>query len=136
MEKIICNACEIEKSLDSFYNCKACRGGKMSICKICKVKGLTSKKSENKVHQFNKDFRKSDIQHYNLAGCSTNDYELMWEILEKIGYDCHGDIHRQFLDRMKFKYDVNIKYRKKHHTTTFDKDGKYTPRNKKTPTDE
>ena len=136
MEKIKCNACEVEKDITSFYKCKECRDGVSKVCKMCKVKGLKSKQSQNKIHQFNKDFRKSDIQHYNLAGCTPNDYGLMWDILEQMGYDCYGDIHQQFLDRMKFKYDVNLKYRNKPHITTFDKDGKFTPRNKKTPTDE
>ena len=136
MEKIKCNSCEVEKDIKSFYKCKECRDGVSKVCKMCKVKGLKSKQSQNKIHQFNKDFRKSDIQHYNLAGCTPNDYGLMWDILEQMGYDCYGDIHQQFLDRMKFKYDVNLKYRNKPHITTFDKDGKFTPRNKKTPTDE
>lgn len=131
-EKKICNVCKIEKSIESYYKCKECRNGRVSICKICKQKGLTVNK-EDKIHQFNQMWRQSDIKYYNLAGCSPKDYEMMWEILEKIGYDCQGEIHRQFLDRMKFKYDVDIKYRNKPHTTTFDKDGKYTNKNKKPP---
>ena len=133
METRICNACKIEKSLESFYRCKNCRQGRISICKVCKTQGKVVEK--DKVHKFNIDFRKSDIQHYNLAGCTPKDYEMMWEVLEQMGYDCYGDLHQQFLDRMKFKYDVKLKYRNKLHTTTFDKDGKFTPRNKKTPTD-
>lgn len=136
MEKRICNACDIEKSLDSFYNCKGCRQGKMSVCKICRIQGNLANKNKDKVHQFNKDFRRTDVIHYNLAGCTPKDYEMMWEVLEQMGYDCEGNIHQQFLDSMKFKYDVQLKRKKKTHVTTFDKDGKYNGRNKKTPTDE
>ena len=121
METKICKACGIEKSIDSYYNCKACQGGKASTCKVCKIQGKLVVK--DKPHPFNLAFKRSEIHHYSLAGCTPNDYALMWELLSKIGYDCGNDIHQQFLDKMKFNYEVDMKYKKKKHTTTFDKDG-------------
>ena len=54
METRICNSCKIEKSLESFYRCKNCRQGRISICKVCKTQGKVVEK--DKVHQFNLDF--------------------------------------------------------------------------------
>ena len=121
METKVCKACGIEKSVSSFYNCKACRGGKASTCKVCKLQGKPVIKE--KPHPFNLAFRRSEIHHYTMAGTTPNDYEMMWEILHGLGYNCDGDIHQQFLEKMRFKYEVQLKYKKKSHITTFDKDG-------------
>lgn len=134
METKICRVCEVEKPLESFYKCAKCIQGRMPTCKICDLQGKKVEKEE-KIHQFNLDFRRKDEQHYILAGATPNDYEVMWEILGKMGYNCHGDIHQQFLDRFNFKIDVPMEYKKKKHTTTFDVEGKYHARDeKKNPT--
>jgi hypothetical protein len=111
MEKKVCRACLIEKSMESFHSCKNCRNGKLNICKICKTQGRNVDKSD-KVHPFNKTWRsQNDI--YSLRSASKEDYEKMWEILRLIGYDTTGDVHRQFLDKINLNLKRPIKYRKK-----------------------
>lgn len=132
METKKCKVCEQEKPLDSFYRCGRCIQGRMSTCKLCDVQGKKVEKEE-KIHQFNLDFRRTDESYYVLAGATKKDYEMMWEILEKMGYDCHSDIHQQFLEKFNFTLKVPMKKKKKRHVTTFDVDGNYHPRDEKKP---
>ena len=135
MEKIKCNACDVEKDITSFYKCKECRDGISKVCKMCKVKGLKSKKNENKIHQFNLDFRKSEAKHYTLAGCTKDDYLEMYDIMEKMGYDFgKGDIHQQFLDRHNPKLKKPMKYKKRDYNTEnhFLPDGSVNPLSRQT----
>jgi RecJ-like exonuclease len=140
MDKIICNSCQVEKDLTSFYKCKECRGGVGKVCKMCKNQGRKSTKSERTVHPFNKEFRRSEESYYNMAGCTKQDYEDMYYILTKIGYDVWGDVHKQFLDKhnVNKKYPIKYKKRKYNTDTHFLPDGSINPqaaseRYKKTP---
>lgn len=140
METKICNACEIEKSLESFYRCKNCRQGRASICKVCKVQNKPSRKVKENPHPFNQEFRRSEKHHYTLAGCTLEDYLQMYEIMKSIGYDVEkGDIAQQFLDRHNPYLKKPMKYKQRDYNTEnhFLPDGSVNPlsRQKKTPTE-
>lgn len=137
MEKLICNACGVEKVLSSYYRCKECKHGVMKICKMCKLSGKTSQKADDYIHPFNLDFRKTEEQHYSLQGCTKEDYMEMYRILTLMGYDVNkGDIHRQFLDRYNPTLEKPMKYKKrKGKLSFFLPDGSIAPQ-KKTPTNE
>ena len=124
MEKKICKTCEKEKSLESFYSCKNCITGRQGSCKMCVFQGRTAKKKEEgKIHPFNKEFRRSDESYYNMAGTTKKDYDDMYDILAKIGYDVWGDVHQQFLD----KYNLNKKYPMKYKKRKYNTDNYYLP---------
>lgn len=130
METRICNACQIDKSIESFYRCKGCREGRMSICKTCKLQGKKSQKSKEKLHPFNQEFRRSEKQHYTLAGCTQEDYLQMYDIMRLMGYNLeNGDIAQQFLDRHNPKLKKPMKYKKREHNTEnhFLPDGSVNP---------
>ena len=123
MKKIKCNSCEIEKDITSFYKCKECRDGVSKVCKMCKNQGRKSTKGQTTIHPFNKEFRKSDAAHFSMAGCTKQDYEDMYYILTKIGYDVSGDVHKQFVD----KHNVNEKYPMKYKKRKINTDCHYLP---------
>jgi len=141
MEKKKCKTCEQEKTLDSFYACKNCINGRAGSCKICVVQRRTGKKrEEGKIHPFNKEFRMSEESHYSMAGATKQNYEDMYDILSKIGYDVRGDVHQQFLDRHNPNEKYPMKYKKRKYNTDnyYLPDGEINPqskseRNKKTP---
>jgi hypothetical protein len=111
-EKKICNACKIEKSIESFYRCKNCRGGKLPICKTCKQHGVKVNK-DHIVHPFNQMWRQPDSKFFSLSGVRKEEYELMWELLKQMGYDVNKDIHQQFIDRYNPTMKKPMKYRKR-----------------------
>jgi hypothetical protein len=118
METKICNACQIEKTIDSFYRCKGCHQGRATICKICKMQGKKSQKVKETLHPFNQEFRRSEKQHYTLAGCTLEDYLQMYDIMRLIGYDVEkGDIPQQFLDRHNPNLKKPMKYKKRDYKT-------------------
>lgn len=125
MEKIVCNACGVEKDIKSYYKCKECKYGVMKVCKLCKNKGASSKKSDDYIHPFNLEFRKSEQSHFSLQGCTPQDYQMMYQILSLMGYNVSdGDIHQQFLDRFNPTLKTPMKYKKrKGKQTTFLPDG-------------
>jgi len=140
MDKIICNSCQVEKDLSSFYKCKECRDGVSKVCKICALtkrrKGKEMK--EEKIHPFNKEFRRSEESYYNMAGTTPKDYKDMWEILSLMGYNVEGDIHLQFINKMNQTLLKPLKYKKKKHITSFLPNGERNPKKigiKKTPTE-
>ena len=136
MEKIKCNACDVEKDITSFYKCKECRDGVSKVCKMCKNQGRPSRKVKEKLHPFNQEFRRSEKQHYTLAGCTQEDYLQMYDIMEKMGYDFFGkkDIHQQFLDRHNPKLKKPMKYKKRDYNTEnhFLPDGSVNPLSRQT----
>jgi len=113
-EKRICNACKIEKSIESYYRCRSCKNGRISICKLCKQKGLKVVK-EDYVHPFNQMWRQTDEKFFSLSGVRKEEYKLMWELLNQMGYDTDKDkdIHQQFLDRHNPSSKKLMKYRKR-----------------------
>lgn len=119
MKKIICNACLSEKDISSFYKCKECKDGVSKICKLCKIKGMKSQKSEDYIHPFNLEFRRTEERHFSLAGCSKSDYEQMYQLLTRMGYDVEKDIHQQFLDRYNPELDKPMKYKKRKGRPSF-----------------
>jgi hypothetical protein len=142
MEKFECNACGIVKEKSSYAKCRLCKDGIIKICKTCKLQGKRSQKIENKTHTFNEQFRKSETKHFSLAGCGKEDYLLMYQLLEIIGYDTSKNIHQQFLDRHNAQLEKPMDYKKrKYDTDNFIlPNGEINPqyksqRNKKTPTD-
>lgn len=144
VEKKICTVCNLEKSLDSYYACKNCKNGKLSICKLCKVKGLKVNK-DHIIHPFNQMWRRSEESFFSLNRVTKEDYEIMWQLLQDMGYDTSGDIHRQFVDKINSQAKKPVKYRKKTLDTQpkWLANGERNPRNpnknvsisKKTPTD-
>jgi hypothetical protein len=142
MEKIKCNSCEIEKDITSFYKCKECKDGVAKVCKLCRNQGRKSTKSERTIHSFNKEFRRSDESYYNMAGTTKKDYDDMYYILSKIGYDVWGDVHKQFVDKHNVNEKYPMKYKKRKYNTEnhFLPNGEVNPeaksqKYKKTPTD-
>ena len=134
MEKIICNACGIEKDKSSYYRCKNCKEGISKICKLCKMSGKKSMKPKESLHPFNYEFRKKEEQHYSLAGCTKEDYMDMYDLLTLMGYDVNkGNVHQQFLDRYNPTLKEPMKYKKRRgHPSFFLPDGSITDE-KKTP---
>lgn len=111
MEKKLCKACLLEKSIDSFYRCQRCIGGRLGICKICKSKGKKVIK-EDKIHRFNQMWRMSDDRFFCLKRVTREDYNSMWELLEKMGYDVNENIHKQFVDKVNKVSDTPIRFKK------------------------
>lgn len=111
-DKRICTVCNIEKSIESFYRCKGCRNGRVSICKICKQKGLKINK-EHIIHPFNQMWRQPDTKFFSLAGVRKQEYDIMWDLLKQMGYDTNKDIHQQFLDRYNPHLEKPMKYKKR-----------------------
>ena len=121
METKQCKICELEKPLESFYVCHKCHQGRQATCKICILEKRGKK--EKPLHPFNKEFRKSEAAHFSMAGCTKKDYEDMYDILTKIGYDVWGDVHKQFVD----KHNVNEKYPMKYKKRKINTDCHYLP---------
>jgi hypothetical protein len=111
-DKRICSICKIEKSIDSYYRCKGCKGGRNSICKLCKQKGLKVNK-DHIVHPFNQMWRQPEEKFFSLNGVKKEDYVLMWELLKNMGYDIDKDIHQQFLDKHNKTRIKPMKYKKR-----------------------
>jgi hypothetical protein len=138
MEKIICNSCEVEKDITSFYKCKDCRDGVSKVCKMCRVQGKKSTKSDRTIHPFNIKFRQNEESFYNMAGTTPKDYQQMWEILSLMNYNLEGDIHLQFINKWNQTLLKPMKYKKKNYITSFLPNGEPDPKRrgiKKTPTD-
>ena len=135
MENFECNACGIEKQKSSFYKGQKCKDGISKICKTCKLQGKHSQKIKEKPHPFNQEFRRSEKQHYTLAGCTLEDYLQMYDIMEKMGYDFgKGNIHQQFLDRHNPNLKKPMKYKKRDYNTEnhFLPDGSVNPLSRQT----
>ena len=111
MEKRECKICKVEKSLESFYRCKNCIGGRIGVCKICKQKGLNIPK--DKVHPFNQMWRKPESDFFSLNRVRKKDYELMWELLSEMGYDTSKDVHSQFMEKVNSQTNKPIKVKRK-----------------------
>jgi len=111
MEKKICKACLIEKSIDSFYRCKNCVNGRAGTCKICKQKG--NKIVRDKIHPFNLMWRKNNTDFFSMNRVTKEDYVLMWQLLEKLGYDTSKDVHQQFMDKVNSNQDKPLKIKKR-----------------------
>ena len=93
MEKKICKTCQQEKPMESYYSCKNCIGARAGSCKMCVVQKKTTKKLEQgKIHPFNHEVRRSEASWYSMAGATKKDYEDMYDILSKMGYDVWGDV--------------------------------------------
>ena len=117
--------------------------GRAGSCKMCIIQKRTTKKlQDGKIHPFNKEFRRSEASWYSMAGATKKDYEDMYDILSKMGYDVWGDVHKQFIDR----HNVNEKYPMKYKKRKYNTDNYYLPngevnpeskseRYKKTPTE-
>lgn len=112
MEKRKCNVCQIEKSIESYYRCKNCRDGRLSICKLCKIKGLKVNK-DHIIHPFNQMWRMSEERFFHMSRVTKQDYEMMWRFLEAMGYDINQDIHKQLVDKINDQTNKPVKYRKK-----------------------
>jgi hypothetical protein len=139
MEKIICNSCEVEKDLTSFYKCKGCKDGVSKVCKMCKNQGRHSTKGQSTTHPFNIKFRQNSDLHFSMAGTTPKDYKDMWEILSLMGYNLEKDIHHQFIDKINQTLLKPLKYKKKKHITSFLPNGDPHPNRrgqKKTPIQE
>jgi hypothetical protein len=121
METKICKICEIEKPLESFYVCHKCHKGRQATCKICILEKRNKK--DKPIHQFNKEFRKSEAAHFSMAGCTKQDYMDMYELLRDMGYDVDGDVHQQFLNR----HNQNEKYPMKYKKRKINTDNHYLP---------
>lgn len=113
-DKRICSVCKIEKSIDSYYRCKECKGGRNSICKLCKQKGLKVNK-DHVLHPFNQMWRQPEEKFFSLNGVKKEDYALMWNLLKKMGYDTdkNKDVHQQFLDKHNRNLVKPMKYNKR-----------------------
>ena len=142
-EKKICSVCKIEKSIESFYRCNKCLNGRVSICKICKQKGLRVNK-DHIIHPFNQMWRQSEERFFSLNGVKKEDYVTMWELLQQMGYDTDKDkdIHQQFLDRHNPSSKKPMKYKNRalSDRSQWYADGSKNPNKnvriiKKTPTD-
>jgi len=98
--------------------------GRAGSCKMCIIQKRTTKKlQDGKIHPFNKEFRKTEKAHFSMAGCTKQDYEDMYYILTKIGYDITKDIHKQFIDR----HNVNKKYPMKYKKRKYNTENYYLP---------
>lgn len=87
----------------------------MKICKNCRLHGRKTKRYEGKTHPFNEEFRKTEQRHYSLNGCGKNEYQHLYLIMEKLGFDVNKDIHQQFLDRHNPSLEEPMKYKKRHY---------------------
>jgi hypothetical protein len=143
MGQKICKTCGVLKPLEQYYSCKNCNMGRAGSCKMCVIQKKTTKKLEDgKIHPFNKEFRRSEISHYSMAGSTKQDYMDMWEIMAAMGYDVEKDIAQQFLDRHNVNEKYPMKYKKRKHgfESYFLPNGEINPaskseRYKKTPTE-
>lgn len=111
MEKMKCNACQIEKNITSFYKCKDCKNGVIKICKSCKLKGIKSKRRDDYIHPFNLNFRNDESSQISLANTTKEDYEQMYLVLKNMGYNINGDIHQQFIDKFNLQTDEPMNYK-------------------------
>jgi len=139
MEKIICNSCQVEKDLTSFYKCKNCKDGVSKVCKMCKNQGRLSTKGQSTIHPFNKELKRLRESWWSMAGTTPKDYKDMWEILSLLNYNLQEDIHLQFITKWNQTLLKPLKYKKKKHITSFLPNGKPNPNKrgiKKTPIQE
>lgn len=96
MEKI-CKTCKELLPIESFYNNKQSKDGKVGDCKDCrKQKYKLEKKYYPKQKLSQIDLKSNFLQ---LKGISKEDYVIMWELIKSIRYDITKDIHQQFIDR-------------------------------------
>ena len=106
-----CNTCGREKSLHSFHNCKSCKDGKQTKCKICVSNYERRRKEQGKLERPRSYAAR-------LTNPTIEDYRMMYQFFESIGYDPTKDIHEQFClkhglnprqrplrDKNKFSYD-------------------------------
>jgi len=91
-----------------------------SKCKVCKAVA-TERYRRNRLETVREKKHGSRyIQsigkvYSNVHECYS-DYEDTMNFLQKIGYDTKGDIHKQFVQKMKMVYDVKLQYNPIHYS--------------------
>lgn len=85
-----CTGCKETKPIECFGYLKRSQDGRAYRCKEC-AKLYKQKKEEGS-------------SYFNLYGATEEDYETMFLLLQRIGYDIFGDVSQQFCDKWNLKY--------------------------------
>ena len=102
-----CKECQDFKPVHEFNNCTKCAFGKYPLCKY--HHRLKNKASYYKNKKGDRKPRKPDDMSYlNISFPTQDDYDNVKWFLKKMGYDINKNIHRQFLDKMKDKYNIEL----------------------------
>jgi hypothetical protein len=92
-----CISCRIKKRINRFYKSNQYPDGHMSRCKDC----------------YEYTSNRNDLRAWAILDLSQVDQEsmdLVYYILEELGYDSKKDIHQQFVDRIKNRYGTELTY--------------------------
>jgi hypothetical protein len=116
-ETKICAACEIEQPMNEFWGDNSMDDKKGRRCRTCvRNKNLIPMERRIKKHkeQTMKDILKEQ-------------YNIVYQFLDTIGYDLTKDLHQQFLDRhnQKLKYPMTYQKKRKSDMPAFFPDGTY-----------
>jgi hypothetical protein len=113
----ICAACLIEQPLKEYWTTRDNPDGLNRRCRTCvRNKNLIPMERRIKKHkeQTMKDILKEQ-------------YNIVYQFLDTIGYDLTKDLHQQFLDRhnQKLKYPMTYQKKRKSDMPAFFPDGTY-----------
>jgi uncharacterized protein (DUF1919 family) len=102
----LCSQCLIYKEPINFYKSDKYPDGKMYKCKICFQEYRTKTKAQRKQERMEKIKLNTlpDVQMAKMTQCSKEDYELMYEFLNRVGYDPTKNIAKQFAEKWGVKY--------------------------------
>ena len=97
-----CRVCEQTKEIEKFYVVINNTDGYDHKCKVCRLihnKYVRNNPVKKRIKDEVEPKVAFDSFNYRLSTVKKEDFYLMYEFLEKLGYDIKGDIHQQFIDR-------------------------------------
>ena len=121
----LCKECLIYKEESNFYKNPNYPQGLTYLCKPC----FNKHKKKTKLEKQQSRDRKNDLKNIPDTGmakmtqCSKQDYKMMYEFLNTIGYDPKQDIAKQFAD----KWKVTYKKRERKDENLYNSEGKKNP---------
>jgi len=119
----LCKQCKQRKKVEHYYRSKIYLDGYMYRCKICYLdKDSRLSRDETRKLKYQLETQKSS-QMAKMTVCSKEDYRLMYEFLNSIGYDPEKNIAKQFAE----KWGVTYKDRKPKDQSYYLSDGSKNP---------
>jgi len=102
-----CKECCDFKPVYEFNNCTKCAFGKYPLCKQHHRERNKVSYDRNKSGE-RKPRKKDDMSYLQISFPTSQDYQETKDVLTRMGYDISRNIHRQFLDKIRDKYNIEL----------------------------
>jgi len=102
-----CKKCDDYLPVHEFNNCKKCAFGKYPVCKEHHREQNRLSYHKNKSKE-RKPRQKDEMSYLQVAFPTKADYENTKLLLEGLGYNTKENIHKQFLAKIKDKYNIEL----------------------------